>query len=223
MCVASLTLIFTRSVGTLQPMRPLGRVGSKFNWPSEDQCQRSHSKWVFCFYLTLRKQIQRLNSLKTDSKVGDLSSTIAMTAHCFGALSQFRAIGHCVIGQERDLLWPDRLNWLGVSMSSCIRNKKFSSHPKTLELTGKCGVIFRVHIIQNGCNGGKSLMFHDLSISNELVLTLFSLKHVLFREMYDSGHYDRWRRLRSPITSYCFLCYRTVLIIWDHYSCEIRW
>ena len=47
MCVASLTLIFTRSVGTLQPTRPLGRVGSKFNWPSEDQCQRSHSKWVF--------------------------------------------------------------------------------------------------------------------------------------------------------------------------------
>ena len=49
MFVASLTLIFTRSVGTLQPMRPLGRVGSKFNWPSEDQCQRSHSKWVFVF------------------------------------------------------------------------------------------------------------------------------------------------------------------------------
>ena len=49
-------------------------------------------------------QIQPLNSLKTVSKVGDLSSTIAMTAHCFGALSQVRAIGHCVIGQERDLL-----------------------------------------------------------------------------------------------------------------------
>ena len=47
MCVASLTLIFTRSVGALQPTRLLGRVGSKFNWPSEDQCQRSHSKWVF--------------------------------------------------------------------------------------------------------------------------------------------------------------------------------
>ena len=46
---ASLTLIFTRSVGTLQPTRPLGRVGSKFNWPSEEQYQRSHSKWVFVF------------------------------------------------------------------------------------------------------------------------------------------------------------------------------
>ena len=34
-----------------------------------------------------------------------------MTAHCFGALSQVRAIGHCVIGQERDLLKSDWLNW----------------------------------------------------------------------------------------------------------------
>ena len=48
-------------------------------------------------------QIQSLNTLKTVSKVDDLSSTIAMTALCFGALSQVRAIGHCVIGQERDL------------------------------------------------------------------------------------------------------------------------
>ena len=47
MCVASLTLIFKRSVVTLQPTRPLGRMGSMFNWPSEDWCQRSHSKWVF--------------------------------------------------------------------------------------------------------------------------------------------------------------------------------
>ena len=61
-------------------------------------------KMGFCFYPTLRMQIQSLNSLKTVSKVDDLSSTIAMTAHCFGALSQVHAIGHCVIGQERDLL-----------------------------------------------------------------------------------------------------------------------
>ena len=48
--------------------------------------------------------MQPINRLKTASKVGDLSSTIAMAAHCFGALSLVRAIGHCVIGQERDLL-----------------------------------------------------------------------------------------------------------------------
>ena len=48
--------------------------------------------------------MQSINRLKTATNVGDLSSTIAMTAHYFGALSQVRAIGHCVIGQERDLL-----------------------------------------------------------------------------------------------------------------------
>ena len=48
--------------------------------------------------------MQPINRLKTASKVGDLSSTIAMTALCFGALSEVLAIGHCVIGQERDLL-----------------------------------------------------------------------------------------------------------------------
>ena len=61
-------------------------------------------KMGFCFYPTLKKKIQSINRLKTVSKVGDLPSTIVMTAHCFGALSQVRAIGHCVIGQERDLL-----------------------------------------------------------------------------------------------------------------------
>ena len=48
--------------------------------------------------------MQPINRLKTASKGGNLSSTIAMTAHCFGALSQVRMIGHCVIGQERGLL-----------------------------------------------------------------------------------------------------------------------
>ena len=56
-------------------------------------------------------QIQPLNSLKTVLKVSNLSSTIAMIALCFDVLSQVCAIGHCVIGQERDLLWPDWLNW----------------------------------------------------------------------------------------------------------------
>ena len=46
-CMASLTLIFTRSVGILQPTWPLGRVGSKFNWPGEDLGQRTHSDCLF--------------------------------------------------------------------------------------------------------------------------------------------------------------------------------
>ena len=99
------------SVGTLQPTRPLGRmVFSTFNWQSEDHCQRTHSKCGFFFNL-YSTQMQPLYSLKTILKVGDLSSTNAVSAHCFGALSMFRAIGHCVIGRERDVLWPDWLNW----------------------------------------------------------------------------------------------------------------
>ena len=68
MCVASLTLIFTRSVGTLQSTRPLGRVGSKFNWPSEDQCQRSHSKWVFVFIPHLKSKYSQLIVSKLSRK-----------------------------------------------------------------------------------------------------------------------------------------------------------
>ena len=134
--MASLTLIFMRSVGTLQPTRPLGQVGS--DWVKISVKEAIHNG--FFFYPTLRMQIQPLNSLKTVLKVGDLSSTIAMTAHCFGALSQVRAIGHCVIGQECDLLWPDWLNWW-VCLWVPGFEIKFSSHPKTLELRGKCGVI----------------------------------------------------------------------------------
>ena len=86
-------------------------------------------------------QIKPLNFLKTVSKVGNLSSMIATTAHCFGALSQVRAIGHCVIGQERDLLLPDWLNWWVCPLSSSVRNTNFPYTPTTLELTGKCGVM----------------------------------------------------------------------------------
>ena len=68
-------------------------------------------KMGFCFYPTLKKQIQWLNPLKTVSKVVDLSSTMAVAAHCFGALSQVRAIGHCKIGQEHDLF--DLIGWIG--------------------------------------------------------------------------------------------------------------
>ena len=66
-------------------------------------------KMGFCFYPTLKSKIQPINSLKNVSKVHDLFSTIAMTAHFFGALSQ--ATGPFFIGQELDLLWFDWLNW----------------------------------------------------------------------------------------------------------------
>ena len=66
--VTSSTLIFTRSVGTLQPARPTGRVGSKFNWPTEDQCQRSHSKWVFVFIPHLKSKYIQLILSKLSRK-----------------------------------------------------------------------------------------------------------------------------------------------------------
>ena len=68
MCMGSLPLTFTKSFATLQPTRPLGRVGSKLDWYSYGQCQRSNSK---CFLLTLTNQIQRPNPLKTVSKIND--------------------------------------------------------------------------------------------------------------------------------------------------------
>ena len=68
-------------------------------------------KMGFCFYPTLKKQTQPLYPLKTVSKDCDLSLTIDMTAHCFGAFSQVRTTGHCMIGQEHDLFCPDWPHW----------------------------------------------------------------------------------------------------------------
>ena len=85
---------------THKAVRPSGFYVQLTEWRSES---KKPFKMGFCFYPTLRMQIQPLNYLKTVSKVGDLSSTIAMTAHCFGALSQVRAIGHCVILSRA---WP---------------------------------------------------------------------------------------------------------------------
>ena len=89
---------------THESVRPSGFYVQLTEWI----CQRTHSK---CFYSTLIKQIQTLYPLKMASKFADLLSTIPMTAHCFGALSQVHAIWHCVIGQKRDIIWPDWLNW----------------------------------------------------------------------------------------------------------------
>ena len=54
------------------PPGPLGRVGSKFNWPSEDQCQRSHSKWVFVFIPHLKGKNNQLivSKLSRKSAIG---------------------------------------------------------------------------------------------------------------------------------------------------------
>ena len=106
-----LTVIFTKSVGTSQPTRPLDRVCSKLNGQSEEQCQRTHSKWGwFCFFPILTKQIQPLNRLKKASKVDDLSLTIAIAA-LFCAFALVLAIGYCMFGPQRYPVWLDLLNW----------------------------------------------------------------------------------------------------------------
>ena len=108
---------------TLQPTRLLCWVGYKFNQESEDQCQRNNSKWVFVFVPHFLRKYGDLIHSKWFSKSW-LSSTIAMTDHCFDASSQVRAIRRFVIGQERDQLWPD---WL----------------------TGGCGREFQTPNVQN--------------------------------------------------------------------------
>ena len=92
-----LTMIFMRSVGTLQHTRPLGRVGSKFNWQSDSV--KESIQMGFSFYPICTKQIEPFNRLKTTSKFRDLSSTIAMNAYCFGAIAPVCAISHYVIGK----------------------------------------------------------------------------------------------------------------------------
>ena len=112
---------------THEAVRP---SGSKIQLTEQRLVSKNPFKMGFCFHPILKNQIQPFYPLKNISKDGDLSSTIAMTAHCFGALSQVRATGHCMIGQERDILWPD---WL---IGGCVRGfqrlkYKFSSHRGT--------------------------------------------------------------------------------------------
>ena len=74
-------------------------------------------------------QIQPLNSLKTVSKVGDLS------------------LFWCSLSGPRDWTLRDWYFDLLIGLvGGCVREFQrskynFSSHPKTLEITGKCGVI----------------------------------------------------------------------------------
>ena len=93
---------------THEVVRPSGFLVLLTEWRS---VSKTPYKMGFCFYPTLKQQIQPINPLKNVSKVDDPSSTITRTARCFDVLSQVRTIWHCVIGQERELLWPDWLNW----------------------------------------------------------------------------------------------------------------
>ena len=119
-------LIFTRSFGTLQSTRSLGRVGSRFNWPSEDQCQRSHSKCFFVFIPHLECKYSHLILSKLSRK---------------SAIYRRRSPWLCIVlvcslrsARFWSRAWPT-LSWLaklvGVSVSSSVRNKNY---PHTLKL-----------------------------------------------------------------------------------------
>ena len=74
--------------------------------------------------------VQPLNPRKTVSKVDDLSSMFTMTSYSlfWSALSGRRG-------------WTLR-DWSGACGREFQHSKyKFSSHPKIMELTGKCGII----------------------------------------------------------------------------------
>ena len=112
MCMAFLTLILTKSVGT------------QFNWHSEDQCRRTHSIWGFVFIPQLKSKYCLLILSKLSRK-----SALCPVRSPWLRIPQVRTIGHCVIGQERDLLWPDWLNWW-VLVCFSVRNTNF---PHTLK------------------------------------------------------------------------------------------
>ena len=57
------------SQGQFALCNPRGWVGSKFNWPSEDQCQRSYSIWVFVFIPHLKSKYSELLVSKLSRKL----------------------------------------------------------------------------------------------------------------------------------------------------------
>ena len=112
-----------------------GRVASKFNWPNEDQCQRSPSNWVFVLIPRLECKYSHLILSKLSWK-----STICLRRSPWLRIVLVRSLRS----------WLAKL--VGVSVSSSVRNK-FSSHPKTLELTGKCGVMYKTTSMENLSTG----------------------------------------------------------------------
>ena len=89
----SLTLVFTTSVGTLQPTRPLGPVEVKFIWKSEDQYQTTHANWfLFC------------HIYKTKTAIMFHGCNVWCTRSCLRD-------GEFLIGREYDLIRPENHIW----------------------------------------------------------------------------------------------------------------
>ena len=103
MCMGSLMLIFTRSFKTWQPTRPYGLVTSKFD-------RQSLKTSVKIGYVVIPHLQSRYSLSKLPRKYAICPRRSPwQLAHCYRALALVRVIRHCVIGQERDLVWS---NWL---------------------------------------------------------------------------------------------------------------
>ena len=91
-----------------QLARCKGRVGSKFNWQSEDQCQRNHSKWVFVFIPYLKSKY----SHSILSKLSRKSALCPRRSLCTFLVRSLRSAQLNTAWLVKcDLLWPDCLNW----------------------------------------------------------------------------------------------------------------
>ena len=120
--------------------KPGGRVGSKFNWPSEDQCQRSHSKWVFVFIACLECKYSHLILSKLSRK-SPICPQRSPWLHIV-LVRSLRTAWLDIASLVKSVTYFDPIGYIGGYVHEFRRSKyKFSSHPKTLELTGKCGVM----------------------------------------------------------------------------------
>ena len=118
-------------------MRPLGRVNSKFNWQSVKEPMQN----VFFFIYIPHLKSKYIHWII--SKLLRTSAIFPFDDHHYSSLFWWARSGpHDSILRDWSRVWPS-LTWLtelvGVAVSSNVQNT-ISSHFKTLELTGKCGV-----------------------------------------------------------------------------------
>ena len=121
------------SRGQLALCNPRGR--SKFNWPSEDQCQRSHSKWVFVFIPHLKSEYSQLiiSKLSRNSAICPRRSPWRLIV----LVCSLRSARLDTAWLVKSVTYFNLIGQIGGCVREFQRSKyKFSSHLKSLELTG---------------------------------------------------------------------------------------
>ena len=161
------------SQGQLALCNPRGR--SKFNWTSEDRCQRSHSKWVFVFIPHLQYKYIHLILSKLSRKspichrrlpwlrivlVRSLRSALLDTAWLVKSVTYFDLIGGSVRGFQHS-------------------KYKFTSHPKTLECIRKCGVN-ACHTVSACIRLAMMFLSTDFPFEKRIEPVIMDLLHIKF-------------------------------------------